>query len=214
MALAPGIAEALFDIVKREHVLLGSDLARSPRPGKPSQVSADAVVFPRSTAEVADVVRGAAVCGIPTTVVPSWIRHDKQWLNADGIVVALHRMNRIITIDRELGLARVQPGVSVPRLLAVARAAGLPESTAGSNGAVGTAEVRYVGQWLGCDRHRHDVREAELVSGAGQVTRWHAQAADGRSNPWPPLPSGLKECFPVITELTLSLTTDLLALSG
>lgn len=56
MALAPGIGQALIDIVGRDHVRLDPNLTRrySGRPCALIHAVPDAVVYPGSTAEAAD----------------------------------------------------------------------------------------------------------------------------------------------------------------
>lgn len=94
MAMASGIAEALFDIVGREHVWLRRSQSLFSIPGVRRGVDADAVVFPGSSREVADVIRGAAACGIPTTVVPLPSMGGTRWSNPGGIVLVLTRMSK------------------------------------------------------------------------------------------------------------------------
>jgi glycolate oxidase subunit GlcD len=85
-----------------------------------------AVVLPSSTEEVAGVVRVLHGARIP--VVP---RGAGTGLSGgalpteDAVVVGTARMNRILTIDRENRLARVQPGVINARLSEATRPHGL-----------------------------------------------------------------------------------------
>lgn len=86
----------------------------------------DVVVSPRTTAEVAQILALAHAHGIP--VVP---RGAASGLAggviplAGGIVLNLARMNRILEISPEDGVAVVEPGVVTARLQAAAEARGL-----------------------------------------------------------------------------------------
>lgn len=81
------------------------------------RVSPRAVVLPASTEEVADVVR--LLHGANVEIVP---RGAGTGLSGgalptpDGVIVGTARMNRILSIDRENRLARVQPGLVNARL--------------------------------------------------------------------------------------------------
>lgn len=119
MALAAGIFAALVDIVGADHVTL--DLAerrrRSIRRDGLLGVVPDAVVRPASTAEVSELMRGAAACGVPI-LHRSVARTAADGLlpGARGIALSLERMNRVITADLVGGVARVQPHVTAEQL--------------------------------------------------------------------------------------------------
>lgn len=124
MALASGIVEALCDIVGGEHVWLGPNRMIVDSTGTWRRVDADAVVFPHATREVAELVRGAAVSGIPITFLSAWNQSPTPWLNPGGVVLVLTRMDRILEISTVRRLVRAQPGVATARLAASAAAAG------------------------------------------------------------------------------------------
>jgi glycolate oxidase len=77
------------------------------------RATADAVAFPRSTAEVAACVRLATAEGLPFVA-----RGAGTGLSggavpvAEGIVIGLARMNRILEVDAPNRRVRVQPGVT------------------------------------------------------------------------------------------------------
>lgn len=119
MAMASGIAEALFDIVGREHVWLRGSRSLFSVPGVRRGVDADAVVFPGSSREVADVIRGAAACDIPITVLPVPSKGDRSWSNPGGIVLVLTRMNKLRSTKGDIRadfLAARNGGAMVNRL--------------------------------------------------------------------------------------------------
>lgn len=119
MTLAPGISTALVDIVGDGHVCF--DLAVRRRYGcgfgdVPSAVP-DAVVFPASTGEVSELLRGARACGVP--IVHRWAARSPAGsvlLGVGGIELSLERMDRIIDVDLANGIARIQPHVTAAQL--------------------------------------------------------------------------------------------------
>jgi len=127
-ALAPRLVRALGEIVGREHVVTDPNrLVVYESDGLTAyRVLPRAVVLPDSTEEVAEVVRVLHDEGIP--VVP---RGAGTGLSGgalpciEGVVVGTARMNRILSIDAENRLARVQPGVINARLTEATRPYGL-----------------------------------------------------------------------------------------
>lgn len=115
MSLAPGISAAVVDIVGGDHVSVDLALRRRYGCGFGDLFCAvpDAVVFPASTGEVSELMRGAHVCGVP-------IAHRSAansptgavYLGTGGIVLSLERMNRIIDVALDDGIARIQPYVT------------------------------------------------------------------------------------------------------
>jgi glycolate oxidase subunit GlcD len=118
-ALAPRVVRGLVDIVGRDHVVTDPNrlLVYESDGLTAYRVLPRAVVLPDSTEQTADVVRLLHGEGIP--VVP---RGAGTGLSGgalptpDGVVLGTARMNRIISIDAENRLARVQPGVINARL--------------------------------------------------------------------------------------------------
>lgn len=128
MAVAPGIGEALVDIVGRDNVCLDPNVTRryACRLSELVHAVPDAVVFPSSTAEVSDLLRGAYACGVP--IVPrsaASYGNGAMILHEGGIVLALDRMNRIIDTNAADGLARIQPCVSPTQLQSAAARLGV-----------------------------------------------------------------------------------------
>jgi glycolate oxidase subunit GlcD len=127
-ALAPGLVRSLAAIVGRDHVITDPNrLVVYESDGLTAyRVSPRAVVLPDSTDEVAAVVRLLHGAGVP--IVP---RGAGTGLSGgalptpDGVVVGTARMSRILEIDTENRLARVQPGVINARLTEATRPYGL-----------------------------------------------------------------------------------------
>lgn len=109
MTLAQGIVYALADIVGARHVVL-------PRNGHTAAIRAsgsDAVVYPGSGSEVAEILRGAAACDVAVRV-PGLTMLRRG--TAGEITLALPRLNKVLGIDRSAMLARVQPLVPRDRI--------------------------------------------------------------------------------------------------
>ncbi|MDH4228365.1 MAG: FAD-binding protein [Nitrospirota bacterium] len=156
---APALVDALSAALSRERIR--TDRAERLCYGyDATRLSAmpDVVVFPESAAEVAAVLRVANRLRIP--VVPrgagTGFVGGSVPVNG-GIVLSLERMNRILEIDRDNLVARVQPGVITADLHRAVEAVGLfyppdPSSSAsctlGGNAAcaaTGPRSVKYGG---------------------------------------------------------------------
>ncbi|GDY30128.1 FAD-binding oxidoreductase [Gandjariella thermophila] len=86
----------------------------------------DAVVFPGTTAEVAEILKLATAHGIPVTPRGAGTNLCAATVpEAGGIVLVLTRLNRILEVSGDELLARVEPGVTTARLADAAEAAGL-----------------------------------------------------------------------------------------
>lgn len=200
MALAPGIEQALIDIVGRDHVRFDPNLTRrySGRACALIHAVPDAVVFPGSTAEVLEVLRGAYTCGVPVVErSATWNRSAATALLAGGIVLALDRMNRILDFDAREAVARIQPGVSAEQLHAATAAAGVRTIRA-DGGAGGDA----AGGWPHCR-----VLGLEAVLPTGKIARAGGGllASDVDNRQFAQLVVGHDGTLAVITELTLAL---------
>lgn len=119
MSLDPGIRAAVVDIVGVDHVSFDLAVRRRYGCGLGDLFSAvpDAVVFPASTGEVSELVRGAHACGVP--IVQRGAAGGPAGavlLGAGGIVLSLERMNRVIDVALGDGIARVQPHVTAGQL--------------------------------------------------------------------------------------------------
>lgn len=162
MALHSGIVKALADIVGQHHVRLtpgdGAGL-RAPLPEKPP--CPDAIVYPGSTSELAELLRGASACDIAV--------HTSDGILLDGdsghIVLSQKRFNRILDIDRYQLTCRLQPEVPLQYLNQTLAAAGLtiasvscaaePRSTV-ANAVGALTVVSSTGTVVGANRVAHD----------------------------------------------------------
>lgn len=118
MPLAPGITAALSDIVGRRYVVLAGDQPTEPTPG----MLVDAVVFPGTTDEVAQVMRGATACDVAVQTPEEIALRDGD---CGRITLDLSRMDKILEVDTDHLVARVQPEAAIAHVYLEVEAAGL-----------------------------------------------------------------------------------------
>lgn len=86
----------------------------------------EAVIYPETTSQVAEIIKLANECGFPVTPRGTGTGLAAGALAAvGGIVLSLERMSRILKIDERNLLAEVEPGVIVSELQNAASAVGL-----------------------------------------------------------------------------------------
>jgi len=170
----------------------------------------DVVVFPESTDEVARVVRYANETHTPVTPVGANSSLEGRTVPLrGGISLDMTRMDKILEILPEDGLAVVQPAVTYPRLNEVLRPTGwffpvdpgAPASLGGmaSTNASGTMAVRY-----GTTRER--VQALEVVTASGQVIRTGGRSRKSSSGyALTQLFCGAEGTLGVLTEVTVRL---------
>ena len=135
----------------------------------------EAVVWPETTAEVADLVRLCAAHGIALTGWGAGTSLEGHALAIQGgVTVDFTRMNRVLSIHPEDMLCTIQPGITREALNAELRATGLffpvdPGANASLGGmastrASGTTAVRY-------GTMRDNVRGLEVVLSDGRTIR-------------------------------------------
>lgn len=189
MTLAPGVVDALADIVGRHHVCI------APAAGEhePIEVSSpwgelpDAVVLPATTDEVAQILRGATACGVQVrTPELNVLCHGDR----GQIVLALSRLDNLLEINTERLYVRVQPAVSETRLRDAITAADLTIAGTSSSGA----------RWV----NDANLLAIEVVTARGRIMRVNRSAACDLADTVDVL-AGLAGVLCVATEVTLAL---------
>lgn len=112
--MRPGLVSRLAAVVGKDHVFSGeADTAVYAYDASLATSRPEAVVFPGDTAEVARVVRLATRLGVPILPRGFGTNLSGGTIPAhSGLIICLSRLNRILEIQPELGVAVVQPGVT------------------------------------------------------------------------------------------------------
>ena len=129
MPATPRLLRDLASQVSPSHVLSRpADLAAYAYDGYGSaglRALPDAVVFPASTAEVADVVRVCAHHGVPVTARGAGTGYAGGVVSDGGVVLSLVRMSRILGVEHEAMRVHVEAGAITAAVHAAAGAVGL-----------------------------------------------------------------------------------------
>jgi len=209
---------AISDALDAAHGLLGDRLSRAPGdlelhgnnethfPAAPP----DAVAYPETTAEVAELVRICATHGCPVIGWGAGTSLEGHALAVrGGITVDFSRMNRVLAVHAEDMDVVVQPGLTRAALNVELRATGLffpvdPGADASLGGmaatrASGTTAVRY-------GTMRDNVMALEVVLADGRVIRTGSRARKSSAGyDLTGLLVGSEGTLGLITELTLRL---------
>lgn len=173
-------------------------------------VSPDAVVYPRSTQEVVDIVRICADEGCP--IVPWGVGTSLEGhalAIKGGVTLNMSEMNAVLQINQQDMDAVVQPGVTREQLNEDLRATGLffpvdPGANASlggmaATGASGTTAVRY-------GTMRENILSMEVVLADGRVIRTGGRSRKSSSGyDLTKLMIGSEGTLGIITELTVKL---------
>ncbi len=170
-----------------------------------------AVVLPQTAAQVQKVLAWCHARGVPVVARGAGTGLSGGALPlADGVLLSLARLNRIIAVDPENRLARVQPGVCNLAISQAARAYGLyyapdPSSqiacTIGGNVAENAGGVHCLKYGLTVN----NVLALEFLTMAGEAVQVGSQGLDGPGLDILALMHGSEGLLGVITEVTVRL---------
>lgn len=174
-----------------------------------------AVLRPRTTADVAAILRCCTEHGIAVTARGSGSGLSGACIpSAGGVVVSFERMNRIVEIDAPGGVAVVQPGVTLEQLdtelapLGVSYPVRPGEYSASLGGNIATNAGGMQAVKHGVTRHH--VLGLELVLATGEVLRTGGRAVKSSSGyDLTQLVIGSEGTLALVTEATLKLVPRL-----
>jgi len=173
--------------------------------------SADCVVFPRNTAEVAEIARLANRYQTPLVGRGAGTGLSGGALAREGgIVTVFSRMNRILAIDAENQRATVQPGVVNADLSAAVAHLGLhfaPDPSSQKACTIGGNVAENAGgpHTLAYGVTTNHVMALEMVLPDGEILRVGSAAPDPAGYDLPGLFTGSEGTLALVTEITVKL---------
>jgi glycolate oxidase subunit GlcD len=171
----------------------------------------DVVVFPRTTAQVAQIVRLANEYGVPFLPRGAGTGLSGGALAVEGgIVVELQRMNRIISIDVENRIAVVQPGVVNLHISQAAAPYGLyyaPDPSSQMSCSIGgnVAENSGGPHCLKYGMTTNHILAIEAVTSKGEIVRFGNPAGEPIGMDLVGVIVGSEGTFAIVTEITIRL---------
>jgi len=171
----------------------------------------DVVVFPRTTAQVAQIVRLVNEYGVPFLPRGAGTGLSGGALAVEGgIVVELQRMNRIISIDVENRIAVVQPGVVNLHISQAAAPYGLyyaPDPSSQMSCSIGgnVAENSGGPHCLKYGMTTNHILAIEAVTSKGEIVRFGNPAGEPIGMDLVGVIVGSEGTFAIVTEITIRL---------
>ena len=173
----------------------------------------DVVVFPKTTEEVAQVVRIANECKVPFLPRGAGTGLSGGALAVEGgIVIELQRMNRILSIDRDNRIAVVQPGVVNLHISQAAAPYGLyyaPDPSSQMSCSIGgnVAENSGGPHCLKYGMTTNHILAIEAVTSKGEIIRLGNTAGEPIGMDLLGAIVGSEGTFAIVTEITIRLLT-------
>jgi glycolate oxidase len=170
-----------------------------------------AVVLAESTQEVVKAVRACHQAGVPFVPRGSGTSLSGGSLpHADGVVIALNRMNRVLEVDPEARIARVQPGVINLNISAATRAHGLtyaPDPSSQSVCSIG-GNVAFNSGGAHCLKHgmtSNHVLGMRVVLPDGAIAEIGGSSQEVIGPDWTGMFCGSEGLFGIAVEITVRL---------
>jgi glycolate oxidase len=170
-----------------------------------------AVAIPETAAEVVALVRACRLGGIPFVARGSGTSLSGGSLPVcDGIVIALNRLNRILSIDPEHRIAVVEPGVINAAVTAAAVPFGLhyaPDPSSQSICTIG-GNVAFNSGGAHCLKYgmtSNHVLGLKAVLATGEMVEWGGASREQLGPDWCGLFTGNEGLFGIALEVTLQL---------
>jgi glycolate oxidase len=170
-----------------------------------------AVAIPESTEEVVDLVRFCYQERLPFVARGSGTSLSGGSLPiADGIVIALNRLNRILRLDPAERVAVVQPGVVNTQVTLAAAQHGLHYAPDPSSQLICTigGNVAFNSGGAHCLKYgmtSNHVLGIKAVLGTGEVVKWGGSSRENIGPDWCGLFTGNEGLFGIALEITLQL---------